>query len=176
MNQNANCWYRRSDLDIHRREKEFKVIKILFKAKESKKKKKRNGCTQNSFCNETEFSPHPSSSSTQSLGSVFFPPSLPPSFMACWPWHLTVPPSDMPCCQEFSSFELCTTTNHILYNLDDSHSRNHESKRKRQKWGSVLRGGQNSQSKRCLLSEKKSPVVPLKHEERWYFVFTYVYK
>lgn len=91
------------------------------------------------------------------LGHFFSTLSLPPSFMACWPWHLTVPPSDMPCCQEFSSSELCTTTNHILYNLDDSHSRNHESERKRQKWGSALRGGQNSQSKRCLLSEKNPP-------------------
>lgn len=92
-------------------------------------------------CNEMEFSPHPSYSNTQSLGLMFFSLPLPPSFMARWPWHLTVPPSDMPHCQEFSLSELCATANHILYNLDDSHSRGQEKREKEADWDSALRGG-----------------------------------
>lgn len=79
-----------------------------------------------------EFSPHPSSSNTQSRGKISSPLSPFFSFMACWPWHLTFAPSDMPCCQEFSSSEVCSTTNRILYNLDGLHSRGQGSERKRQ--------------------------------------------
>lgn len=61
------------------------------------------------------------------LGSFF--PSL-SSFMARWPWHLTVPPSDMPRCQEFSSSELCPTTNRILYHRGDSRSGGREKREK----------------------------------------------
>lgn len=141
--------------------KEFIVSKRILNVKRVEKKTL-NCFTLTGFCNEMEFSPHPSHSNAQSLGLSL---SLPLSFMARWPWHLTVPPSDMPRCQEFSSSEICTTTNRILYNLDDSHSRGQKKPEKEADWGSALRGrgGWKSQSKIWLLSK----IPPCSSSEMW---------
>lgn len=75
------------------------------------------------FCNEIFFSLYlflPAHSLLGSLPTTVLHPSIsPPSSTARWPWHLTVPLSNMPHYRDFTSSELSATTDRILYNLDD---------------------------------------------------------
>lgn len=110
-----------------------------------------------------EFSPHPSYSKTQSHG--LFPLSLflPPSFIACWPWHLSVPRSDAT--RPGIQF-IWTMYNHNLYPLQPERLTRQEQREK----GRLRFGEWKSRGKTHLQSETP-PVVLVKCEGQC-FVYT----
>lgn len=119
-----------------------------------------------------EFSPHPSSSNTQSLGQITFP--LSPSFIhgmlaltsyCSSEWHAMLSGIQF----------IWGMYNHKPYPLQPGRPTQWGpgEREKEAGWGSALRGRQKSKSKTCLLP-RPPPVVPVKCGERWYFVFTWM--